>query len=861
MSDNVGGSPWNINNVQTSGGGTGPTGPAGPTGPPGPGSLPMTPTVEGIAFGETSVGRTLLGFGVDDGSNNVGLWCSSVGLPQGACNASSAVTAFMDTDTTGALLLNSVAIGENGSLAGTDASNSILIERSSTLAGVSALDQNTLIANNLVLDPSDAITRSVALIGGSFVTNPSTFDQSILIGDVTRTGGLANDVILLRTQGGGGTLTMANNSAYIGNGANTYVSAPGDCRVADYQAFFLNTLRPDATPPDVVFYDPAGGELTYGALPAAPVDMTPTVSGLAFGSQDPAKELNSFGAGVSIDPSVNRATARYNAASAGTPQAALYSSAIFDDNRSTQTAGTSTSDAITTVNGGDISDSQYVNTITTTNNANTSVTSVGDSIFEANLGSIKSAQVLNSIVVANNSTLDSSTFDRACMHVSGLTAPGIGFEGSTMLGSLTAANVTSARESMFLASNAGTAVNQAGRQSLYIGNCSFSETITDREARISGYDRFFLRALRNDVSSNQLAYYDPNTTELTFGSPPALAVKQPTTSGGQFGINSLANNSEVNGRNSFNNYAAGPTALSGVTAVGQQLYQASVPGTNNFTNCIFLGRSHQFTGANLIQNSMIAATITGNVGITGISESCMIVPRAASLLLNYSGACTGANFHSSGVVTCTSDPLFSTVLSSGGTVNPGTANLVVCENQSGGLITMSGQGNTLISSSSAAQTYSWPGGVSNSTVIRSGANPITPNAASQLAVNHTSFLFPNLSTGTVTNAVYPVTFNLGTGLISHVISADLSRVLRRVGTTNAAGQIVFSTGTITPLADSAISLTVRNTSTTVSYNAQVIAIGLSSVTVQVFNSVTVVLASPSMTPSGAGIIVHMNMSY
>lgn len=406
---------------------------------------------------------------------------------------------------------------------------------------------------------------------------------------------------------------------------------------------------------------------------------------------------------------------------------------------------------------------------------------------------------------------------------------------------------------------------ELARDSAYIGNGQIAKVMASGEFLVETYNDYYIKTLAPGTGSEtEYVTYDSGSGQVTTSpipTPYVLPVKQPNVQGGQYGINSVANASEVNGRNSFNNYSAGPVALSGVTAVGQQLYQNSVPGTNNFTNNIFLGRSHQFTGAGLIQNSMIAATITGNVGISGISESCMIVPRASSLLLGYTGNCTGANFHSSGVVTCTSDPSYSSVLSSGGTVNPGVGNLVVCENQSGGSIVMSGSGNTFISSSSADVTYNWPAGINNSTVIKSGPNTVTPNAGTQLAVSHTSFLIPNLVAGAAGNAVYPATFNLGTGRISHVISADFSRILRRVGTTNASGQIAFSTGAITPLADSAISLTVRNASTTVSYNAQVISIVLNTITVQVFNSVTVVLASPSMTASGAGIIVHMMMSY
>jgi hypothetical protein len=274
-----------------------------------------------------------------------------------------------------------------------------------------------------------------------------------------------------------------------------------------------------------------------------------------------------------------------------------------------------------------------------------------------------------------------------------------------------------------------------------------------------------------------------------------------------------------------------------------------------------LGRNQSFPGATSIQNTLIGGNIVGINSISKILDCNMVVPRAASLTFGYVGEINGANFFSSGNIACTTDPLYSSVFSSGGTVNPGKSNLVVAENLAAGSITMSGSGNTLITSSSAAQTINWPAGINNTTVIRSGGTALTPTQGNQVAFNHSSLYFPNLPPITPGNATYPVALNLGTGTLNYINTADQSRVLRRVGTTNVSGQIVFNLGVISTAADSAISLTVRNASTTVAYTAQVIAIATSTVTVQVFNSVTAVLSSPSMVASGAGIIVHFTMGY
>lgn len=623
-----------------------------------------------------------------------------------------------------------------------------------------------------------------------------------------------------------------------------------------------------------VSYDPAPGyppgtdnvqealDYLVGATPIV-AEMTPTVAGTAFGEQDRVKELNSLGEGVNIDAATARSTARYNAGIPGTPQAARYADCIFDDNRCSQDASTSLANSIASINETGIGSSGMSASTVIANTSTLTGTPVANSILHLNTtGAGGGSSCLDSAVITNSSSLNTTVLDRSVMLTTRMNGAGKDFTRSTIIGDATNAVLNVVTGAGFFASGGSQVVTVGGADSLYLGNQTRAETVAARDAMISSYDRFFLRTLRADSTTTDVVHYDPSTAEITYGpASSALALKQPTVLGGQYGINSAANASEVNGQNSFNNYAAGPASLSGVTAVGQQLYQNSVPGTNNFTNNIFLGRSHQFTGANLIQNSMIAASITGNVGITGISESCMIVPRAASLLLGYTGACTGANFHSSGIVTCTSDPTYSSVLSSGASVNPGVSNLVISQNLNGGLVTMSGSGNTYISSSSASHTFAWPAGINNATVIRSGVNAITPTLSGQLACSHVSFRMPNLTAGTPGNAVRLVGFSQANGSISQIISADFSRVLRRVGTTNAAGQVVFSTGTITPLADSAISLTVRNASTTTAYTAQVIAIGAASITCQVLNSTTVVLASPSMVASGAGIIVHMMMSY
>lgn len=269
----------NLNN-RTEFGTPGPAGPPGPVGPPGPGSDPMTPFVEGTALGETSVGRTLLGYGVDAGSNNVGLWCSSTGVAQNPSNSGASITGFFDTDTDGATLLNGIYLGAEGSLKDANLSNSLFLQRNSTLENV-PFTENLMLLNNFTANPGDTVTRSMGIMQGQFSTD-SNFDQSILIGDMTGVdSSTVTDALCLRTPGSTSLLTMANNTGYIGNGQANYVMNPGDFLMETYNKYFLKTLRADTTSGQVAYYDAGSGELTYGA-PPAPILSTATISSAWF---------------------------------------------------------------------------------------------------------------------------------------------------------------------------------------------------------------------------------------------------------------------------------------------------------------------------------------------------------------------------------------------------------------------------------------------------------------------------------------------------------------------------------------------------------------------------------------------------
>lgn len=579
----------------------------------GGGGAPMTPTVEGTAYGSTDqLGRTMLGYQVDDSSSNsIKLWSSASGLSQGVHNSTSSVTAFTDTLLTGANLQNGVYLGDAGSLQNTNANNSILIERGSLLANVPNLQRNILIGRELTLDPTDAISDSVVIASGEFVSHPSRFNECVLIGSVDQAfGALTSAAIYIAPPGAVAIQGIANNSLYIGNGQQGYLAAAGDARLADFNRFFVNTLRLSPAA-EVVYYDALTGEMTRGAPPAAVVPLM-----------------------------------------------------------------------------------------------------------------------------------------------------------------------------------------------------------------------------------------------------------EPNVPGTSFGITNVAQSAEVQGRTNFQNYTGlGATSLVQTTAMGSFLYANSLPATTTFTTNVLLGYNHIYDNAVAIQNCSIIANSIGTPAITGLSSCNIHVPRDSGFVTSYAGFIRGLAAFSSGTVSSSAEPRDSLVLGSSGTYSPGANNLLIGANVDTGLLAVSGNGNTLISASNTAITYTMAG-VSNSTVIRNGTGALNPTANQQLASNHTSLYMPALAaTAAPTATSWPAVYDPGTGRVSWLQSNDFSRVLRRQGTTNGAGQAVFNTGIFSPLAAGvALNATAAGPGTAARI-AMITTIGGSSVTVTVFESVLAVVGSPTMVAVGSGVTVYFTMAY
>lgn len=300
----------------------------------------------------------------------------------------------------------------------------------------------------------------------------------------------------------------------------------GSCGVA-------NIDNTDSIRAEDVFYDnsaglfPPGTDNVQDALEeagggATVAEMTPTVAGTAYGEQDQAKELNSLGEGVNIDAATARSTARYNAGIPGTPQAASYADCIFDDNRCTQDASTTLANSIASINETGIGSSAMSASTVIANTSTLTGTPVENSILHLNTtGAGGGSSCLDSAVITNSSSLNSAVLNRSVMLTSRMNGAGLDFTRSTIIGDATNATFGSVAGSAFFASSGAQVVNLNGTEALYLGNQTRAETVASRDAMISSYDRFFLRTLRADASTGNVAFYEPGSGELTYGPPPA----------------------------------------------------------------------------------------------------------------------------------------------------------------------------------------------------------------------------------------------------------------------------------------------------------------------------------------------------
>lgn len=138
-----------------------------------------------------------------------------------------------------------------------------------------------------------------------------------------------------------------------------------------------------------------------------------------------------------------------------------------------------------------------------------------------------------------------------------------------------------------------------------------------------------------------------------------------------------------------------------------------------------------------------------------------------------------------------------------------------------------------------------------------------PNSDNQFVATHSSFRMQNIGIETPTgNADWLVFYNASTGRFAPASPlGNIRRVFSSVQTTNASGDVTLNYAALGLSLVPNVTATVRNASGTVFYGCKTTAVSATSWTGRVFQSVNVVLASPSMVPSGAGILVDISVAY
>lgn len=794
---------------------------------------PMQPQILGLALGRQDflVGnRNNLGYNVSQDSIDSNInYVQTFGNLQGQTGTYQRVnlTSNYDSasDTTSYTQTNMVSNSSTVSGLGLVTSNSNIV--ASSFSGVVQNSNVSLVLSELSTDntcnesvidvissstPNSNFVKSV-VIGSNLNTLGTNFDNGVLVGDFTNStlNDCSNSVFICA---GTGTTGPSMNSGvtgacYIGNKRRTphETVTPGQFRVSEFNEFYLRTLRNDVTP-DVVYYDPVTSEVTYGSGAGMVPEMTTLIPGTAYGFQG-LTGLNNI-LGRNANESATDSTVLYNQPSAPTTQVMPIANSIVIENSS---------------------DTSNVSGCTgTTLIANNYISSVGDSFLDSNVnirGTFEQPSIVDSSIILG--TVDNFRAAGTIQNSITLRPYNVG----------------------------GLRVQQASNSCL-IGPGSAGRSIGTAEFWIDGYANYYINGIRSATGPTYLRY-DDTTEEITQSS---LSSKEPLLLGGSYGL--TGTNTEICGFNSYSNYTNGTTNLNGVSALGVAQF-STLPNTSVITNSSFIGRTFNMATMTSITSSLLIGSSVNFPNMTTMLDCLFITPKAAALTALGTFNMSRSTIISSGTVTLQSDPSGACIVSGGNsTITTGNGRNGVFMVNSGGQLNFSGtsQGNMVIATTNSAATINYPAAINNSCSIQLGAAPILPTGNLQLNSNCQELHFPGLATlVSASNDVRPVVYNTVSGIMSPINDVSVSRVYRTTGTTNGAGQITFLTTVTANAVGTAYCVQVVNTSTTIAYTSSIIATTAGSVTAQIFRSVTVVLASPSMQAAGAGITATLMFAY
>lgn len=379
-----------------------------------------------------------------------------------------------------------------------------------------------------------------------------------------------------------------------------------------------------------------------------------------------------------------------------------------------------------------------------------------------------------SIVCVNSGIISGSDLTQATMFSTLIQSLGAAFSKSALFGNFLDVALSNGTSSIVIATNsdASETVTIDAKQGAYIGNCTKTLTVKDRQFYVSSFDDFYVQTLANQPTS-KCVYYDETSGRVTYGDVPVPAStpqKASLVPGTQYGFTSTGpNNVENVGYNNAPNYqVTNSTIINRTVLLGQNLF-SNASNTGSMQSCFFMGHNITASPTASFLNSFIAANQLSNTNFPGTTGCVVIAPRA-SALTSLSGA---QNNLSNSVIISPNIVTFSgsaqainseDLVIATGPVTVGQRNLILCRtNGSVDMQQTNGNGHILIYNNDLPFTYGVANTFSNNIIMMTqGAGLISPANNNEFLCNTTRIrwsLNTNPFNGHTAGTLTPIMFD------------------------------------------------------------------------------------------------------
>jgi hypothetical protein len=168
-------------------------------------------------------------------------------------------------------------------------------------------------------------------------------------------------------------------------------------------------------------------------------------------------------------------------------------------------------------------------------------------------GSVKSSNLSNSLFLERNSVVEGVTdwtrniimlndftanandqITRSMALMTGQFSTDSNFDQSLLVGDMTGVDSPGIFDALCLRTPGSTANLTMAKNTGYIGNGQATYVMNPGDFMVESYNKYFLKTLRADTTSGQVAFYDAGSGELTYGAPPAPILGTATISSAWF---------------------------------------------------------------------------------------------------------------------------------------------------------------------------------------------------------------------------------------------------------------------------------------------------------------------------------------